>query len=156
MTELSFRFACASEREALENLQRRASLVYDVYRPALLANPGAIHLPPAQLEEQCVRVVEESGAVLGFSVVLPRGEVCELDGLFVEPGNWRRGIGRALMEDAFNLGRAGGAWIMEVKTNPQAEGFYVRLGFTRTGLVTTPFGIASKMRRSLGQTGHQT
>ncbi len=41
------------------------------------------------------------------------------------------------MEDAFALGRAGGAWMMEVTANPQAEGFYARLGFTRSGLVTT-------------------
>ena len=152
MTELSFRFAGASERQALEDLQRRASLVYDVYRPALLANPGAIHLPASQLEEQRVRVAEQGGIVLGFSVVLARGDVCELDGLFVEPGHWRRGIGRALMQDAFALGRAGGAWMMEVIANPQAESFYARLGFTRTGLVTLPFGIASKMRCSLRQT----
>lgn len=92
------------------------------------------------------------GKVLGFSVVLANGEVCELDGLYAEPGHWRRGIGRALMEDGFALGRAGGAWMMEVTANPQSEGFYVRLGFARTGLLTTSFGIASKMRRSLRQT----
>ena len=152
MTELSFRFAGASERQALEDLQRRASLVYEVYRPALLANPGAIHLPASQLEAKQVRVVEQDGVVLGFSIVLASGDVCELDGLFVEPGHWRRGIGRALMQDAFALGRAGGAWMMEVIANPQAESFYARLGFTRTGLVTLPFGIASKMRCSLRQT----
>jgi GNAT superfamily N-acetyltransferase len=152
VTELCLRFASASERQALEDLQRRASLVYEVYRPALLANPGAIHLPASQLEEQRARVAEQGGVVLGFSVVLPLGNVCELDGLFVDPGHWRRGIGRALMEDAFALGRAGGAWMMEVTANPQAEGFYARLGFARSGLVTTSFGIASKMRRSLRQT----
>ena len=64
MTELSFRFAGASERQAREDLQRRASLVYEVYRPALLANPGAIHLPASQLEEQRVRVAEEGGIML--------------------------------------------------------------------------------------------
>jgi hypothetical protein len=42
--------------------------------------------------------------------------------------------------------------MMEVIANPQAESFYARLGFTRTGLVTTSFGIASKMRRSLRET----
>jgi GNAT superfamily N-acetyltransferase len=152
VTELCFRFADASERQALEDLQRRASLAYDIYRPALLANPGVIDLPLSQLEEQRVRVAEESGTVQGFSVVLPRGDLCDLDGLFVEPDSWKRGIGRALMEDAFALGRAGGAWMMEVTANPQAEGFYARLGFARSGLVTTAFGIASKMRRSLRQT----
>jgi GNAT superfamily N-acetyltransferase len=156
VTALCFRFAQASERDHLEELQRRASLVYEAYRTPLLANPGAVHLPLSQVAEQRVRVAEEQGAVRGFSVVLPRGEVCDLDGLFVEPDHWKRGIGRALMKDAFTLGRAGGARVMEVVANPQSEGFYVRLGFARTGLVTTAFGIASKMRCSLHQTGRQT
>lgn len=152
MTGLCFRFADTAERQALEDLQRRAALAYDIYRPALLANPGVIDLPLSQLEDQRVRVAEEAGTARGFSVVLPRDDLCDLDGLFVEPDSWKRGIGRALMEDAFALGRAGGAWMMEVTANPQAEGFYARLGFARTGLVTTAFGIASKMRRSLHQT----
>ena len=82
--------------------------------------------------------------MLGFSVVLPLGNVCELDGLFVDPGHWRRGIGCALMEDAFAFGRAGGAWMMEVTASPQAEDFYARLGFERSGLVTKASELLAK------------
>ena len=150
---LFFRFGLAQEREILEDLQRRASLVYDAYRDALLANLGAIHLPLPQLEEQRVRVAERGGRVAGFSVVLPRkNESCELDGLFVEPDRWKSGIGRALMQDAFALARAQGAWTMHVLANPYAEGFYKKLGFARTGIVQTQLGIGSKMHRPLGQT----
>jgi GNAT superfamily N-acetyltransferase len=150
VSTLLFRFAGPDERQSLEDLQRRSSLVYDAYRDALLANPGAIHLPLSQLEEQRVRVAEREGQALGFTVVLPKGdEACELDGLFVEPQRWKRGIGRALMGDAFALGRAGGATVMNVMANPFAEGFYVKLGFVRTGTVQTMYGIASKMHRNL-------
>ena len=50
--------------------------------------------------------------------------------------SWNRidgsaGIGRALIEDAFGLARAGGAEVMEVLANPYADGFYARLGFVR-------------------------
>jgi GNAT superfamily N-acetyltransferase len=132
----------------LEELQRRASLVYDDYREALLANPGAIHLPLAQLQARQVRVVELDGQAMGFTVVLPRdGETYELDGLFVEPDHWKRGIGRALMQDAFVLARARGARAMEVLSNPYAEGFYAKQGFLRMGTVQTQFGVAAKMRR---------
>ena len=41
--------------------------------------------------------------------------------------------------------------VMEVLGNPNAEGFYEKLGFVRTGTVKLPFGIASKMRRALDQ-----
>ena len=44
------RRAIASEREALEALQRRASLENRGDRDALLANPDAIELPAANIE----------------------------------------------------------------------------------------------------------
>ena len=152
MSDLRLRFGQPAEREHLEELQRRASLMHDAYRDALLANPDMIALPRWQLEDRCVRVAERDGQALGFSVVLPRSQTAILDGLFVEPDQWKRGIGRALMEDAFGLARAAGAEVMEVLANPYADGFYARLGFVRTGTVTTPLGIGGKMRRLLGQT----
>lgn len=150
MNHLCFRFGLAEERMKLEELQRRASLVYDAYRDALLANPGAIHLPLSQLVEKQVRIAEQGGRVLGFTAVLPRdGAICDLDGLFVEPDCWKRGTGRALMQDAFAQARAGGMAVMEVLGNPYAEGFYVKLGFVQTGTMMSPFGIGLKMRRPL-------
>ena len=53
---LTFRFGRPEERVALEELQRRPSLIYEADRAMLLANPGAIDLPLAQLQEKRVRV----------------------------------------------------------------------------------------------------
>ncbi|MCY1185657.1 putative N-acetyltransferase YjaB [compost metagenome] len=50
--------------------------------------------------------------------------------LFVDPAQHGRGIGRALMEHAL----AQGARSVDVnEQNPQALGFYLRLGFVRHG-----------------------
>ena len=153
MNDLHLRFGRPAEREALEELQRRASLMHEAYRDALLANPDLIALPRWQLEESRVRVAEKAGTALGFTAVLPRDDrTYDLDALFVEPDQWKRGIGRALMEDAFTLARAAGAEVMEVLANPYADGFYTRLGFVWIGTVTTPLGIGGKMRRLLRQT----
>ncbi|MBW8708418.1 MAG: GNAT family N-acetyltransferase [Alphaproteobacteria bacterium] len=150
MSALALRFAQPRERQDLEDLQRRASLVYDGYREALLADPGAIHLPLSQIEERRVRLAERDRQVLGFTAVLPGdAESCDLDGLFVEPSHWKRGIGRALLQDAFALALGSGARTMHVMANPYAEGFYTKLGFARTGTVQTQFGIGSKMQRNL-------
>jgi GNAT superfamily N-acetyltransferase len=143
---LGIRFGRPEERAALEALQRRASLMWEEYRPYLLANPDVIELPLAQLNDCHVRVAERDGRVAGFAALLPRAGCHELDGLFVEPQLWRRGVGRALIEDALATARAQGAAVIETVANPRAEGFYKRLGFAVIGRAETQFGPAHKMR----------
>ena len=89
------RLARPQERAGLIDLQRKASLMWEEDRAALLAEPDAIDLPADQIAEGHVFVWTEAGEVLGFGVVLPRenGDA-ELDGLFVEPDAWGLGIGR--------------------------------------------------------------
>src|SRR5262245_37736424 len=101
MLSATFRLALPAERRALEELQRRASLMWEEDRDALLANPDAIELPLEQITDGRTVVADNLGAVLGFAVVLKREDGdAELDGLFVEPAQWRHGVGRALVEQA--------------------------------------------------------
>ncbi len=140
------RFGRPEERSTLEELQRRASLMWEEYRPYLLASPEVIELPLAQLRDGRVRVAELGGRVAGFAALLPKDGFRELDGLFVEPDLWGRGIGRALIEDALAIARAGGAAAIETIANPRAEGFYLKLGFTVSGQAQTQFGPANRMK----------
>lgn len=98
--ELSIRPAEPSERDRLEELQRRASLAWEEYRGALLADPDAVDLPIDHLSEGRAFVAELRGEPAGFCVVLPRDGEAELDGLFVEPAAWRSGIGSRLVREA--------------------------------------------------------
>jgi GNAT superfamily N-acetyltransferase len=147
---LIIRAAIPRERQALEDLQRRASLIWEEYRADLLAHPEAIELPANQIVDGCVCVAEEAAGILGFSVVLPREDGdAELDGLFVEPSAWRKGIGRALVDDAMRRAGLGGARAMHVIANPLAEAFYRACGFVYSGEAKTQFGTACTMRRAL-------
>jgi len=150
MSEITIRPALPSEQRALEELMRRASLANDGDREALLAHPEVIALPPEQLEDGLVFVAELGGEVAGFSALLNRddGEI-ELDGLFTEPGRWRRGIGRALVEHSAAFARERGATTMHVIANFEARGFYERCGFVETGPYQTQFGPALRMEMSL-------
>ena len=86
---------------------------------------------------------------IGFSVVIPTGgAVHELDGLFVEPLQMHRGVGRALVDDAAARAAHGGAASLEVTAGP-AQGFYEQVGFTLIGRADTRFGPAVRMRREL-------
>jgi ribosomal protein S18 acetylase RimI-like enzyme len=148
------RFAAPDEGAALEALQWRASLFWEEYRKDLLAHPDAIEVARDAIRRRQVRVLERSGRVAGFSVVLRLAAgVAELDGLFVEPEFMRQGVGRLLVEDAARAARAAGLRRIEVTANPRAVGFYRRLGFVRDGTVATRFGPGVRMHLDLAS-GH--
>jgi GNAT superfamily N-acetyltransferase len=139
---LTLRLARPEEREALEELQRRASLELPDYREQLLAHPDAIHLPPAQIANGQVIVAEFDGDIAGFAAVVGG----ELDGLFVEPDMWGGGIGRALVDAAAHQARQKGL-SLTVIANPTARGFYESCGFSYEGEEQTRFGPGLRMSR---------
>jgi GNAT superfamily N-acetyltransferase len=139
---LSFRLAEPDERDELEELKRRASLALPDYREQLLSHPDAIHLPPAQVANGQVLVAELDGRVAGFAAVVGG----KLDGLFVEPDLWRRGIGAALVDAATHQARRKGL-ALTVIANPTARDFYESCGFSLEGETQTRFGPALRMSR---------
>jgi N-acetylglutamate synthase-like GNAT family acetyltransferase len=148
---VTIRPALESERAALERLQRRSSMHEPMYRAQLAAHADAIELPSWQIAAGLVRVAERDGTVAGFAVLLePSADACELDGLFVEPGQMRAGVGRELVEDAKRVARDRGAARIDVIANPQALAFYTAVGFIRVGDAQTRFGPAPRMSCSVG------
>lgn len=139
---LTIRLGEPEERDELEALQRRASLALPEDREQLEAHPDAIHLPPAQLANGQVFVAELDGRVAGFAAVVGG----ELDGLFVEPELWRRGVGRALADAAVHEARRRG-FTLWVIAGPNAREFYESCGFSVEGEAQTRFGPALRMSR---------
>jgi GNAT superfamily N-acetyltransferase len=139
---LILRVAYPDEREQLEDLQRRASLELAEYRDQLNANTDAKQLPPAQHANGQVIVAEVEGSLAGFAAVVGG----ELDGLFVEPDLWGRGIGKALVDAAAHQAREKGL-TLTVVAQPGARRFYESCGFSVEGDEQTRFGPALRMSR---------
>jgi len=139
---LLLRLAEPDEHAQLEELQRRASLELPEYREELLANPDAIHLPPAQIANGQVIVAELDGEPAGFAAVVAG----EIDGLFVEPDLWGSGIGKALVEAATHEARLSGM-TLKVTANPSARLFYQSCGFSVEGEEQTRFGPGIRMTK---------
>lgn len=150
MSPLVIRTGRLEEKLDLESLQMAASLMWESDREMLLANPEAGDIPRQQFEDGQVFVAERHGELMGFGVVYQRldGEA-ELDGLFTRPDQWRSGIGRALVEEAMRRTRAWGAGHLFVIGNPNAEAFYLALGFVQFGVEQTEFGVGLRMRRAV-------
>jgi GNAT superfamily N-acetyltransferase len=146
----SIRPAQPSERKALEDLQRRASLKWDEQRADGLTDPSAIELPAEQIAAGLVIVLEHWGAPAGFAVVVPRGDGhADLDGPFVEPELWRGGFGRILVEEAAQFATALEAGVLVATASPRAVPFYAKCGFTPAGTANTLQGPVALMSRSL-------
>ena len=139
---VTIRRARPEERRSLEDVMRRASLALLAYRAQLEAHPEAFHFPAEQVADGDVFVAEAEGRIAGFAA-LAGGE---LDGLFVEPDLWRRGIGRALVEAAAHQARRRGL-TLTVVSGPESRAFYVACGFSVEGDEETRFGPAFLMSR---------
>jgi GNAT superfamily N-acetyltransferase len=152
MRDVVIRTAVVSERQQLEELQRRASLANPGDRDALLMNPDAIGLPLDQLESGRVFIAEVAGSSAGFAALVFRTDGdADLDALFVEPDWWRHGLGSALIKHCVEVARGAGSRALHVVGNPHAEGFYSAVGFEVVGTTQTRFGPGLLMRKVLSQ-----
>ena len=150
MDACTIRNAVHSEKPALEGIQLRASLSNAGDREAILAHPDAIDLPDEQIAAGDVFVLVLNGSIAGFAALesKPDGDA-ELDGLFVEPGLRRHGVGRSLVERCARVALAKGSRAIYVIGNPHAEEFYLSCGFSTIGHSETRFGPGLRMRRPL-------
>ncbi|MEO7224009.1 MAG: GNAT family N-acetyltransferase [Devosia sp.] len=143
MTDLDIRLARPDDRQDLIELQRRASLAIegDEVRQRLIDNPDIIDLDPQMIARNEVFVAEIRGRLVGFATIIAHeGNDAELEGIFVEPSEWRKGIGLALLRQIEREAMAWGANRLHVAANRKVETFYARAGFVVTGETETPLG----------------
>jgi ribosomal protein S18 acetylase RimI-like enzyme len=144
------RIATASDLGAIETVVRAAAMVWEEDRPFLEAHPDAIVVPVELVNRGQVRVAVQSDAVVGFSsYVIGDATTWEVEDLFVRPDLMRRGIGRRLLDEMIATAAEAGCTRLEVAANPQALGFYEKLGFVAVGVVPTRFRPAIRMHRRL-------
>jgi GNAT superfamily N-acetyltransferase len=86
-------------------------------------------------------VAEVADEVVAWAaLVLRNGGVCELDDLWVDPAAFGLGIGTSLFRQACERARAVGARALEWEADPNAVGFYERMGAEVVGSVTSSWG----------------
>ena len=79
----------------------------------------------------------EDGRVIGFYLLTDESDGLHLDHLWIAPHAMRRGIGRALFEHALGQTRKLGHRTLKIEADPNAEGFYTRMGARRIGVNVT-------------------
>lgn len=98
-----------------------------------------LRVTPEDLAADRFVVADRDGEAVGFLGLSSAGETPAIEHLWVDPPAMGTGVGRRLLADALAWCRARGLSRLEVVSDPQAEGFYRRLGAERIGDVpSTP------------------
>jgi GNAT superfamily N-acetyltransferase len=88
-------------------------------------------ISPEFVEWHEVYVAIVDGEPAGFYALVGEGPRMELEHLWVLPERMGAGSGRALFEDALERAAALGAETLGIEADPNAEGFYRRMGASR-------------------------
>ncbi len=86
--------------------------------------------------ETYAAVVE--GKPVGFYALVGERREIELEHLWVLPECMRAGIGRALFDHAIRRAASLGAEVLVIESDPNAEGFYRRMGARHAGEISYP------------------
>ena len=76
--------------------------------------------------------------ILGFYALAGEGREIQLEHLWVSPERIGSGVGRLLFDHAVRRAASLGAEMLRVEADPNAEGFYRRMGATRVGETSYP------------------
>jgi len=129
----AIRRARTDEAALLTELGLRAKAVWG-YDAAFLARCRTMMtVKSANIATRPHYVAELGGRVAGFYGLEPETEGVGLDYLFVEPELIGGGIGRALWDHAVATARALDHRALIVVSDPNAEGFYLKMGCARVG-----------------------
>jgi N-acetylglutamate synthase-like GNAT family acetyltransferase len=96
---------------------------------------------PEALAAKEILVAEADDRAVGFATLISEGDLCVLDDLWLEPDWIGRGLGSKLFEACANQARQLGAKRLEWEAEPNAVGFYEKMGgrYVRDS-DQTPFG----------------
>jgi GNAT superfamily N-acetyltransferase len=135
MPAATMRSARPGEAAPLSALALRSKAHWGYESDFLEACRSELSISEALIREGRVFVLEGGFGPIGFYTLTPFRSDIELGHFFVDPPHIGRGAGRLLWRDAVARARALGYDQLLIQSDPNAEGFYLRLGAQRIGEV---------------------
>ena len=131
---LHLRPARPDEANLLTELCLRSKAVWGYDEAFMRACRAELTLLPADLAATSLQVAVDGNEVAGLVQVVVEGEKADLAKLFIAPSTLRAGVGRQLFDWAVNNARERGARWLWIEADPDAAGFYRRMGATDDGV----------------------
>ena len=101
-------------------------------------------ITPEFISRNEVYAAHYEGRPVAFYALVGRGREVELEHLWVSPERIGTGLGRALFDHAVHKAASLGAGVLSIEADPNAEGFYRRMGARRVG--ENVYGIEGQKR----------
>ena len=138
---ITFRRARPDEAQQLTELAF-ASKRYWGYSDALIELwRGDLEFSQESIRAWPTFIAEQTGCLVGVFAVSKSEDIAELEALWVHPSCVGRGLGSTLFNKAVAEARAQGATSLVIKSDPNAAPFYIRMGASPAGSVSsTPVG----------------
>ena len=95
-------------------------------------------ISPEFISDNHVYVAEADGEIRGFYALCVSGEKAELEHMWVTPASIGTGIGKELFLDAMERAAALDVRDVQITSDPNAAGFYKRMGATQVGETDAP------------------
>ena len=96
---------------------------------------SALTLTHEFLADNEVFVAAIDGQIAGCCALVMTDSLAEIEHMWIRPEQMGSGVGRALFEHARLRAEERGARVLELSADPNAEGFYERMGAKRIGEV---------------------
>lgn len=129
----TFRPARLGDCAALTALARRAKAHWGYPQEWLELWADDLAFTPQRLGAWEVICAEVDGQIAAVGALSLEPGEAEVEGLWVDPDHMGRGLGRALMDRLSAAARQAGAPTLTIAADPQALGFYERLGARQVG-----------------------
>ena len=92
-------------------------------------------IAPEFISEHEVFVALVDQKIVGCCALVLNNSLAEIEHMWMQPEHMGTGIGRALFEHAKRRAEERGAEVLELSADPNAEGFYQRMGARKIGEV---------------------
>ena len=130
---LVLRGALPGEADILTDLCLRSKAVWGYDEAFMAACRAELTITAQDLARSQIQVAIDDGRIIAMAQLAQHGRIADIDKLFVDPDVMRSGAGRALFAWCVETARAAGAVALTVVADPDAAGFYRRMGMTEDG-----------------------
>jgi GNAT superfamily N-acetyltransferase len=135
ISSVILRKAERSDAEVLSGIACSAKKHWGYPEEWLCEWSASLRITPLMIEANPTFLASREDEAIGFFMLIRAAPPLRLEHLWVTPPWIGRGIGRRLFDYSVKIGQSLGERGFDIESDPNAEGFYLRLGARRIGVL---------------------